>query len=149
MARWAIPPAAALELHDIMVDAIAWDNANTAEQPMSETAISKRVRLEAANLGCHTWRNNSGAMRTRDGRFVRFGLGNESAAINAVMKTLDLIGIGPAGRFLAIEVKKPGWRYTGTARELAQSNFMRTVRGAGGVAFFASSVEDVKRGLMA
>jgi hypothetical protein len=47
--------------------------------------------------GVLIWRNSVGMTRTANGGFLQYGLGKGSA---------DLIGIlGPAGRFLAIEVK--------------------------------------------
>ncbi len=42
------------------------------------------------------------------------------------------------GQFLAREVKKPGWKYRGTAEERAQLHFINLVNTAGGDAAFAT-----------
>lgn len=52
----------------------------------------------------------------------------------------DILGILPGGTFLAIEVKRPGKRPTDI-----QDEFLTRVGQAGGVAFVATSVEDVKK----
>lgn len=52
----------------------------------------------------------------------------------------DIIGILPAGgRILGIEVKRPGNEPT-----IAQLAFMESIRKSGGVAFVATSIEDVE-----
>jgi hypothetical protein len=65
----------------------------------------------------------------------------------------DIIGILPGdGRILGIEVKLPGWkppredskRYKHYAE---QRDFLENIRKSKGVAFFASSVDDVIKGL--
>lgn len=63
----------------------------------------------------------------------------------------DIVGIH-AGRFLAIEVKHPGWRAPGpTAKSYRhykeQQDFLQHVRDNGGIGFFATSVDDVIREL--
>lgn len=78
---------------------------------------------------------------------MRYGLGNESAALNKKYKSSDLIGITPLvitadmvgrklGIFTAIEVKKEGWDYSGTRGEKAQNNFLEMIRSFGGYGFF-------------
>jgi hypothetical protein len=74
----------------------------------SEARVQSAVRLEAASKGYWLGRNNSGALLDQRGVPVRFGLGNDSAAVNRVMKSADLIGIGPNGQFVSVEVKRPG-----------------------------------------
>lgn len=74
---------------------------------------------------------------------VRFGLGNDSAKINRARKTADLIGYTCTGRFIAVEVKRPGWRYTGKGREPAQLAFLEHVLRFGGIGCFATSWDDV------
>ena len=56
----------------------------------------------------------------------------------------DIIGILPNGKILGIEVKLPGWKGPRTKHELEQADFHRQIRLSNGVAFFATSVEDVK-----
>lgn len=99
---------------------------------MSEAALQQAVRLEAARLGWHLWRNNSGAGTLDNGSFVRWGLANDSKALNERIKSSDLIGWDNTGRFVAVECKAPGWRFTGTPREVAQQRFIDLVRLSGG-----------------
>lgn len=110
-----------------------------------EMPLLNQARVRASELGCALWRNNSGACRDATGRFVRFGLGNDSAALCRLWKSSDLVGVGPGGRFLAVEIKPPGWRYTGTGRELAQEAFLNHVRALRGLAGFATAIEDVEK----
>ncbi len=123
--------------------------------PMSESAVQQRVRLEAARFGLQMWRNNSGAFTDDQGRLVRFGLGNDSAAINATIKSSDLIGITPItitpahlgrvlGVFTAIECKPEGWHMRpGDERALAQQAFHGIVKQIGGFAGFAQAPGDL------
>ena len=76
---------------------------------------------------------------------MRFGLGNDSAALCRAWKSSDLVGIGPGGRFLAVEVKAPDWRWTGSGREIAQAAFHANVRALGGLAMFANSMDDLEK----
>lgn len=76
----------------------------------SEARVQSQIRLEAAAKGYWMGRNNSGALLDQRGVPVRFGLGNDSPAVNKVLKSADLIGIGPSGQFVSVEVKKPGGR---------------------------------------
>jgi hypothetical protein len=56
----------------------------------------------------------------------------------------DIIGCIPkTGRFLAIEVKRPGGKPTPE-----QQQFIDTINAAGGLAFVARSVEEVEQRLM-
>ncbi len=97
---------------------------------------------KSERLGIRLWRNNVGAYKTESG-FIRFGLANDSAAINSVIKSADLIGIRPVvitplhlgktiGQFVSREVKAEGWSFTGTDRELAQERWAALVRSLGG-----------------
>jgi hypothetical protein len=75
------------------------------------------------------WRNNTGTFRTESGGMMRTGLCVGSA---------DLIGIlAPMGRFLALEVKRPGEKPT-----KEQELFLELVRKSGGVAAVVHSVEE-------
>lgn len=115
----------------------------------SEAAIQVRVRLEATRLGCRLFRNNVGAATLANGSFIRWGLANETQAMNKQIKSSDLIGIRPLvilpehvgktiGQFLAREIKPPGWVYTGRGREEAQQRFLMLVESLGGDACFAT-----------
>lgn len=113
----------------------------------SESRLQSEIRLVASrDYRIALWRNNNGGMTTYDGRHVRFGLGNDSAALNRKWKSSDLIGVTPAGRFVAIEVKAPGWSLRPSDnRAQAQAAFMRSVTAFGGLAGFVQSVDDMKR----
>lgn len=120
----------------------------------SESRIQSLIRLEIAKRGGRIWRNNNGAAFTPDGRPVRYGLGNDSANLNKVLKSSDLIGwmptiITPAdigktfARFLSIECKKAGWVYAGTDREHAQLNWINLVKLGGGLGGFVTNIKDL------
>ena len=111
------------------------------ETGASEARVQSQIRLAAPKLGYSLWRNNSGAYSDDNGRVIRYGLANDSKQFNAVFKSSDLIGIGPHGRFVAVEVKKPGWTKPSNAREIAQSNFLGDVNKRGGIGMFATSAE--------
>ena len=115
----------------------------------SETAIQNLIRVEASKRGMRMWRNNVGAVTTDDNRHIRFGLANDSASMNKIVKSSDLIGIRPIlittgqvgqtiGQFVAREVKHGAWSYTGTEREIAQLAFITLINGMGGDAAFAN-----------
>jgi len=109
---------------------------------MREADVQNSIRIEASKAGLMLWRNNSGVLMDKDGRPVRFGLGNDSAQANKKIKSSDLIGLW-RGRFIAIECKPKGWVYRGSDREVAQLNYINLVRKHGGIALFATSWEDV------
>jgi hypothetical protein len=80
---------------------------------------------------------------------VRYGLANDSAKVNAQVKSGDLIGlyrltvtpdmVGQViGQFWSLECKRPGWRYAGTPREVAQANWAALVVANGGRASFTT-----------
>jgi hypothetical protein len=117
--------------------------------PPSEAASTAIVRLEAARLGILLWRNNVGAGVLQDGSFIRWGLANDSTQMNRQIKSADLIGIRPLlitpahvghtiGQFVSRECKRPGWKWCGNERELAQLEWAKLVNGAGGDAAFAT-----------
>lgn len=69
----------------------------------SEAVVLKRVMLEASRLGLRVWRNHTGGIKDAEGAYHRFGL---------CVGSSDIIGIAPGGRFIAIEVKRPGGKPT-------------------------------------
>lgn len=94
----------------------------------SETRIQSEIQLAASRVGARLWRNQVGKYELADGRWLSSGL---------CVGSSDLIGITPDGRFLAIEVKRPG--KTATPEQRA---FVSLVRAMGGVAGVCHSVEE-------
>ena len=145
--KWGVSVAALEELRREMIpDAIApslpsWSN--------SESDVQAEIRLQASREGARLWRNNLGAVHTDDGRFIRYGLANDTQAMNKLIKSSDLIGIKPVsithrhigaiiGQFFAREVKAGNWNYSGTEREIAQLKFIQLVTSMGGDAKFTT-----------
>jgi hypothetical protein len=109
----------------------------------TETDVQNLCRLRAQELGAVLWRNNVGAIKDARGIPVRFGLANDSAKVNEVLKSSDLIGIH-MGRFLAVECKEPGWVYSAMrSHDAAQHSFLRLVRQYGGLSGYATHPDDV------
>lgn len=139
------------ELHVLLTSTVP---SPVTAQGQSESDVQARVRLAASQAGYVLWRNNSGVLKDERGVPVRFGLCNESKAVNDKCKSSDLIGIKQVvvtpemvgrtvGVFYAREVKRAGWRYTGTLREAAQLRFIEAVVAMGGDAGFATSEGDL------
>lgn len=146
-AEWGIPMDALLDLER----RIGLEQPPAARAaPRSEAWVQSAVRLEAAQKGVLLFRNNSGAFRDDTGRLVRFGLANDSKALNAELKSSDLIGIRKRlitqqdvgtviGQFTCRENKPEDWQYTGTEREEAQLAFIMLILSHGGDAGFATA----------
>lgn len=135
-ARWGIPTAAVQDLQATVFDS---EPPPTAHVTGPESVVLAAIRLEASRLEYRLWRNNIGAAKLANGSFVRWGLCNDSARANQIMKSSDLIGIGPTGQFVARECKAAGWVYSGTPREIAQKAFIDFINARGGNAAFATS----------
>jgi hypothetical protein len=143
-----VSPAAMRELRDLMIGEYA-PNIRTDEPPLSEAAVQNNIRMVATRAGHRLFRNNVGAGKLADGSYIRWGIANDSEAVNKVCKSSDLIGIKrvvitPAhvgqvlGQFWAVEVKRAGWKYSGTEREVAQLKFLSLVTSMGGCAHFST-----------
>jgi hypothetical protein len=134
-------PEAALALRHLVLPECAPPSDPRAN---NEAAAQVAVRLEGSKAGIPLWRNNIGAGTVvESGTFVRWGLANDSSVVNARIKSGDLIGCRPVvitplhvgctiGQFVSREIKKPGWRYTGTAREIAQMRWAELILSLGG-----------------
>lgn len=145
---WRFDPYAVLDLLDRL--GMGFEPRQTIEfEGMSEAAVSQRVRLEAANAGILAYRNNVGAYENDAGQWVRYGLCNDTPALNKKVKSADLIGIKPVfitpahlgmtiGQFWSREVKEYGWRYTGAGREVAQQKWAQIITSKGGDAAFTT-----------
>jgi hypothetical protein len=143
-AHWRIPEAALVDLRQRLCPAPL----TVPVRSGSEAAVQQGVRLAAARDGVLLWRNNVGALLDQRGIPVRYGLANDTKATNARTKSADLIGVRPVeitpahvgttlGQFVSVEVKRPGWRWSGDAHELAQLNWASLIWSAGGHAVFA------------
>ena len=145
--RWGVPPAAMAEL-------LATQSHTTGQLSRdveSESALQSLVRLEAAATNAvHAFRNNVGVLLDKKGRPVRYGLANDSAAVNEVVKSADLIGwrrrviqpdeVGKTiAQFWSRECKRPDWVYRGTPEELAQLQWATLVNANGGDAAIVNS----------
>lgn len=108
-----------------------------------EHVIQNEIRLALAKAGVPAFRNNVGAYKTQDGRFVTFGVGEKGGSdlicITPVKITEDMIG-ATVGVFTAIEVKTPKGR---VSKE--QEAFISAVLNYGGFAGVARSDVDALR----
>lgn len=149
--RHSVSLQALQELHILLTSTVP---SPTTAQGASESDVQARIRVAASQAGDVLWRNNSGVLKDERGVPVRFGLCNESKAVNDKCKSSDLIGIkrvlvtpqmvgSTVGVFYAREVKRAGWRYTGTPREAAQLRFIEAVVAMGGDAAFATGDGDL------
>lgn len=139
--RYSIPQAA--------IDELMAHPTVSVSHAMSEASVQQQIRLDASRRGVRLFRNNVGACKDDTGRLIRYGLANDSAQVNARIKSSDLIGITPIiitpehigmtmGVFTSIEVKKTGWTYRGTDREEAQLRWLILVSGMGGIGRFST-----------
>lgn len=120
-----------------------------------EAWAQQQQRLQAARSGALAWRNNVGATPARcpgcgaKRQPIRYGLANDSAQLNAKLKSSDLILAIPrvitatdVGRTIAqfgsIETKKPGWHYTGRGQEPGQAAWLALINKIGGFACFST-----------
>lgn len=145
-ARWAVPPQAMAELAAMHIHA----SGVMSRDVESESALQSLVRLEAARKDIWMGRNNVGVLKDKTGRPVRYGLANDSAAVNEVVKSADLIGVRKVlitadhvgkiiGQFVSRECKRPDWEYTGTPQEKAQLCWATLINSYGGDAAIVNS----------
>lgn len=158
--RWGLPLAALDELSRSVL-LFTTDTADTGSK--SEARVQSEVRLEAARAGVYLFRNNIGAGAVVDPKrlcaechplargFMRWGLGNDSERLNAVLKSGDLIGIRKRiitqadvgrhiGQFVSREVKREGWKPGGTDEDRAQARWATLINEQGGDAKIVTSV---------
>lgn len=147
-ARHGVSQAAINELYQMMLPA----EPITRGHGEAERNVLNQVRLSTGLTGGLLWRNNSGAFQDSSGRWVRYGLGNDSKRVNDRFKSPDLVGTTPVkiggrvvGVFTAVETKAPGWSFKGQPRETAQQNFLNAIKARGGIATFATSPADYVR----
>lgn len=144
--KWGIP----LEcFRDLQMSLGLYTPPMTEAHGKSEAWAQSAIRLAAAQRGEILFRNNVGALKDASGRWVRYGLANDTKQMNEVLKSSDLIGLRPVlitqahvgytlGQFVAVECKEPGWQFTGDPHETAQLAFINLVNSKGGAARFAT-----------
>lgn len=107
-----------------------------------ESNVLKRILLECCFGAVRLFRNNVGCLQTKDGRFVRYGVGGNGGSDligwRSVIVTPDMVGKKVA-LFCALEVKDTN----GTATK-EQESFVRTVMEAGGLAGIVRSPSEAK-----
>ena len=98
---------------------------------MKESEIQKSIldllRLKRCLVFKH---RNVGIFKQSTGTYIPLAFGEKGIS--------DIIGCTPSGRFLAIEVKKPGGRVSPEQQE-----FINNVNRLGGIAILAFSLDDV------
>ena len=122
-------PADNFEFVDIGVGTLRVDKPVPLERDVQSAVLDMlKLRRDVA------WfeRMNTGGMVNPNGQYVRFGFKG----------CADILGQMRDGRFLAIEVKRPG-----AVPTEEQQEFLGRVQRAGGVAFVAWSVDDIAKGL--
>jgi hypothetical protein len=154
--KWNIPYAAVADLEREMgvLPLEAFPPLAVEFATKDEAYQQDLVRLHVARLGWRLWRNNVGALKDDRGVPVRYGLANDSAQLNKVLKSSDLIGwrkvtvtadmVGTAiAQFVAIEMKEPAWTFGGDKHELAQQAWLNLVVADGGYAKFSTGPENL------
>jgi len=107
-----------------------------------ETPLLKRIMLACSRGRSRLWRNNVGALRDAEGKWLRFGIANPGGS--------DLIGLHSLtitpehiGRtfaiFVALEVKGKGGKVT-----KEQQLFIDLVQSFGGIAGVVRTVEQAE-----
>jgi hypothetical protein len=143
----------AVALADLVV--IVGLDVEPSEDATGEHKVQDDARLLASQMGWRLFRNNKGVLPDpKTGRWIRFGLCNDTPALGERLRSSDLIGIRPVeitqdmvgstiGQFVAREIKKAGWKYKGTEHEEAQLRFGELVIGLGGDFKFWSGEGDL------
>jgi len=153
--EWAARhPQAAADLRECM-GAVPWPTVPEGGDGKSENWAQQRARFKIAHAGAMSWRNNVGATPAKcpdcnaPRQPIRYGLANDSAQLNAKVKSSDLILAVPrlirpqdVGRTIAqfgsVETKRPGWVYTGKDQEPGQAAWLALIQNLGGFAAFST-----------
>ena len=101
-------------------------------QRISEQTLVNQIIAYLKFMGHYAWRTNTGAMTTKEGRFVRFGFKGVS----------DILGVLKGGSFIAIEAKiKPN------KPTQFQLDFLDEINKRGGIGIVAYDLDDVVNAL--
>jgi len=116
---------------------------------MSEVDLMRRIQVVLSTVGARTFRNNVGLGWIGDSlRFTRTGTVRVEAGdvliknarplhAGLIKDSADLIGFSTeTGKFISCEVKMPGEKPTPK-----QYDWLCAVKNAGGIAFWADSIE--------
>lgn len=145
---WGINPVAVHDLMNRLGYGYEPYMPDTVRDDFSEAATTQRMLLAAAAAGIYPWRNNVGSLPDETGRWIRYGLCNDTKKLNENYKSSDFIGPKPViitqemvghkfAQFWCREMKPADWRYTGQGREPAQLRFIELVLSLGGDAAFS------------
>lgn len=160
-ARW---PQAAHELQTMLTTPELGDKTEGG----SEARAQQLARLDVARYSVNgvramAWRNNVGATPAKTKHVcprcsflfeqtqqpTRYGLANDSMQLNRRIKSADLICAIPRlivpemvgqviAQFGSIEVKRPGWVYSGKDQEPGQMAWAALIQSVGGFATFST-----------
>lgn len=102
---------------------------------VQESSVIKEVQSIIELYDLNIWRNNTGAVKAANGRYIRFGIKGSA----------DFIGWDKKGRFVAIECKRP----IGGKLSMEQKIYLESLKSSGGVAIVATSGMEARDALFA
>lgn len=109
---------------------------------MSETKLVHHIQGQLSNGDVRLFRNNVGRLKTKDGRWVQYGLcPGSSDLIGWKMVTIPKEWVGEKiPIFVAIECKSEHGRLT-----TEQNNFLNLVMDCGGIAGMVRTLEEARQ----
>jgi hypothetical protein len=149
--RWGVGPEALRELQTLIGTYTPPLPPDAPEAGKSEAYVASVLRLEASRKGVRLFRNNVGALTPKgSSRPVRYGLANDSANMNEVLKSSDFIGWRPfivrpehvgmkVAQATGRETKPVGWQFNSNdPHEVAQLAWINLMLSDGGDACFCT-----------